>query len=245
MVRGLIDAWSLEPLGVFRLGEQEFPVPPLTLGRFQRLLGLDTEALTSGLLAEYKVQPPRSVRVLRYCLREMILRGIPGRRVVWKVIDAFGIGKRLYRAASAAEAVALVVPGVSPAMWREHGSQAIFSRLFLLFAQGHEWAYIADAIRFGEPLQEGEVLPDPDDITEGLVAVAKETGHTVEQLASMRVEGFYRLVAALRSKADARQETSTRGLHPEGGLLPGVEYVDGIPESLQELMRHAREGTDG
>lgn len=245
MVRGLIDAWSLEPLGVFRLGGADFPVPPLTLGRFQRLLGFDTEALVKGLLAEYKATPPRSVRGLRYLIRQTILRGLPGRRFLWWLVDRFGVGHRLYRATSAADAVSLVVPGVTPSLWREHGSQAEFSRLFLLFAEGHEWSYVADAIRFGEPVGDDEVLPDQDDITEGLIAVAKETGHTVEQLASMRLEGFYRLVAALRSKAEAQEAAHARSLHPEGGPLPGVEYVDGIPEELHELIRKAREGTDG
>ncbi|MBK9968675.1 MAG: hypothetical protein IPP07_28955, partial [Holophagales bacterium] len=148
MVRGLIDAWSLEPLGVLRLGDREFPVPPLTLGRFQRLLGLDTEALTKGLLAEYKTTPPRSVRVMRALLRLSILRGLPGRRLMWWAIERFHIGHRLYRAASAAEGVGLVVPGVTPSVWKEHGSQLEFSKLFLLFADGHDWAYIANAIRF-------------------------------------------------------------------------------------------------
>lgn len=247
MVRGLIDAWSLEPLGVLRLGEREFPVPPLTLGRFQRLLCLDTEALTKGLLAEYKATPPRSVRVMRALLRLSILRGLPGRRFMWWIVDRFHIGRRLYRAESAAAAVALVVPGVTPSVWKEHGSQVEFSRLFVLFADGHEWGYIADAIRFGEPVAEGEELPDPDDIAQGLIAVAKETGHTVEQLATMRLEGFYRLVAALRAKAEAEDDARAQSMHPQGGPLPGVEYADAaeLPDELQELIRKAREGTDG
>lgn len=245
MVRGLIDAWSLEPLGVLRLGDREFPVPPLTLGRFQRLLGLDTEALTKGLLAEYKTTPPRSVRVMRALLRLSILRGLPGRRLMWWAIERFHIGHRLYRAASAADAVGLVVPGVTPSVWKEHGSQLEFSKLFLLFADGHDWAYIANAIRFGEPVEEGEELPDPDDIAQGLIAVAKETGHSVEQLATMRLEGFYRLVAALRAKAEAQEDAVAQSRHPQGGPLPGVEYVDEIPEELRELIRKAREGTDG
>jgi hypothetical protein len=34
------DAWSLDPIGELRLGDRLVPVPPLTFGRFQRLLAL-------------------------------------------------------------------------------------------------------------------------------------------------------------------------------------------------------------
>ena len=224
-----------------RLGGREFPVPPLTLGRFQRLLSLDTKAVTAALLEEVNAPPPRLVRLFRSALRTAILRGWNRvRDGLWWIVEACGIGRGMYRAAAAADVVATVVPGVTREAWKEHGTLTEALALFVLFARGHEWAYIGEAIRFGEPVESDEALPSPDEVTEGLIVVAKETGHSVEALTAMRLEGFYHLVGALRSKAEAlRPERGS--LHPDGGPLPGVEYVDGIPEDLQELMRKARE----
>lgn len=228
----------MEPLGTLRLGEREFPVPPLTLGRFQRLLSAETQAVVKGLMAERQGPVPLSVRIARRILRSAVLRRSRFTPLLWKIVDRFHIGRGLYRATTATELACLLVPGLTPRFWKEHASQVHVLDMFLLFARGHEWGYISDAISFGEPLEEGEVLPSPDDITAGLLSVARETGHTIEQLSTMRVEGFYRLTAAIRAKAEAQERTQSEHATP-GGPLPGIEYVSEVPASLADLLNRA------
>jgi len=45
------DAWSLAPIGELRLGDRLVPVPPLTFGRFQRLIGSDHSEAVAKLAA--------------------------------------------------------------------------------------------------------------------------------------------------------------------------------------------------
>lgn len=228
---------------MLRLGEREFPVPPLTLGRFQRLLSAETQAVVKGLMAERQGPAPWSVRAARRILRLAVLHRSRLTPFLWRAVDKLGIGRGLYRATAAADLACLLVPGLTPRLWKEHASQVHVLDLFLLFARGHEWGYISEAIRFGEPLEDGEVLPTPDDITEGLLAVAKETGHTIEQLSTMRVEGFYRLTAAIRAKSEA-QEREQKAHATPGGPLPGIEYVSEVPSSLTDLLDRATGGSN-
>lgn len=187
------DAWSLAPIGELRLGERVFPVPPLTFGRFQRLIGADHSGATARLMEH----------------------------------DAAGF----------AEVAAIVVPGITEADWREHASTMTALHLFALFAEAHDWKFIADAIRLGEPLEEGEEIPSLTQVTAGLVAVGKATGYTIEGLTGMRVDGFYLLVDALREQ---------RAPEPGGELPMGIDYANQTDGSrLLELLKRAEEAGRG
>lgn len=186
------DAWSLAPIGEVRLGDRVVPVPPLTFGRFQRLLGVSHVEATERLVAR----------------------------------DASAL----------AEIAAIVVPGITEAEWREHASTVTALHLFSLFVGAHDWSFIADAIRLGEPVEDGEEIPTLPQVVAGLIAVAKGSGETVERLVEMRVDGFYLLVEALRERRPAQ----------ESDIPLGLDYVeDGRGSKLADLLRRAEEAGRG
>ena len=232
------DAWSLAPIGELRLGERVFPVPPLTFGRFQRLIGAEPEKIAAALVVE--TPPARRTlaeRGMDRALRWSILHTPRLTRWLWRVVDLFGLGVRHVPVPEAARWVAICVPGVTEADWRKHGTQRHVAQLFLVFGRAHDWGFIADAIRLGEPLDDGEQLPSLTEITAGLVAVGKATGYTIEALTEMRLDGFYRLVDALREQ---------RAPEPGGELPLGIEYADQTDGSrLLDLLAKAEEAGRG
>lgn len=239
MVRGVTDAWSLEPIALVKLGAVVHPAPPLTLGRFQRLLDADRHEMIEGLLGEMKGAggPSLATRVLNRALKFTILRAPWLTSFLWAIVDALKIGRRRIPAASAASLVHTVIPSVTEEDWRKHGSQQEFGRLFLAYANAHDWGFISDAIRFGEPVDDGEVIPSASQVTQGLMAVAKETGYTMEGLAAMRLEGFYRLTEALREQSEERRAASPEGHQP----LTGIAFESELPQNLADLLRKAQE----
>lgn len=244
MVRGVTDAWSLEPIALLRLGSVVHPVPPLTFGRFQRLLDADRREMIEGLIGEMKGAggPSLATRVMNRALKFTILRAPWLTSFLWGIVDVFRIGRRRIPAKSAASLVHTVIPSVTEEEWRKHGSQQEFGRLFLAFANAHDWGFIADAIRFGEPIEDGEILPSAAQVTQGLLAVAKETGYTMEGLTAMRLDGFYRLTEALREQADERRASAAADRPP----LSGIAFESEIPQKLVDLVRNARgEPADG
>ena len=244
MVRGVTDAWSLEPIALLKLGTVVHPVPPLTLGRFQRLLDADRHEMIEGLLGELKSvgRPSIATRAMNRALKFTILRAPRLTAVLWAIVDGFKIGRRRIPAASAASLVHAAIPSVTEEEWRKHGSQREFGRLFLAFVNAHDWAFVAEAIRFGEPVEDGEVIPTSAQVTQGLLAVAKETGYTMEGLTAMRLEGFYRLTEALREQADERRASVAADRPP----LSGIAFESEIPQKLVDLVRNARgEQADG
>jgi hypothetical protein len=125
---------------------------------------------------------------------------------LWKTWRRLGLGRRAIPLPSVAPFVNVAVPSISEDEWRKHGSLHLFCSLFLTFARGHEWALVSSAIDFGEEPRPGEETTDAIDVASALLVVAKETGHTIEQLHAMRLEGFYTLVEALRRKASRNAE---------------------------------------
>ncbi len=164
------------------LGGRDHPVPPLSLGRFQRLLGLDHSAFTTALAGG--------------------------------------------DTAAAWPFVAVCCPGVTRGEWEEWGGQREVAQLFLLFVEAHDWTAIGEAIRFGEPMEDGETLPTRTEITAGLLSIAKATGYTIEALHSMRVDGFYLLVETLREGRPPVEEN---------GTMPAGIGVESDPEALARV----------
>lgn len=231
------DAWSLAPIAEVRLGEEVFPVPPLTFARFQRLLSADHQKVVAGLAGEARYAPSFATRAFRRMLKWAILRAPRAKRPLWWLVNRFGIGAKPLPAPSAAALVHLVIPAVPEATWREHGTQQEFARLFLTFSKAHDWGFISDAIRFGEPVDAGETMPSQTDLVNGLLAIAKATGYTVEDLTEMRVDGFYLLVEALREQ---------RQPDVEGEIPEGIEYESGGDSSaLLEMLKRAEEAGRG
>ena len=240
MPKSVTDAWSLEPIALVKLGAVVHPVPPLTFGRFQRLLEADRREMIEGLIGEMKGAgwPSLATRVMNRALKFTILRAPWLTSFLWSIVDVFRIGRRRIPAKSAASLVHTVIPSVTEEEWRKHGSQQEFGRLFLAFVNAHDWAFVAEAIRFGEPVEDGEVIPTSAQVTQGLLAVAKETGYTMEGLAAMRMEGFYRLTEALREQADERRASVAADRPP----LSGIAFESEIPQKLVDLVRNAARG---
>ncbi len=201
MVRGVVDAWSLEPIGSLKLGQGEYPVPPLTFARFQRLLGLDAPAFA---------------------------RAIAGGdiRAAWPCVQ-------------------VCVPSVPRQEWDDYATQKTVADLFLLFVRGHDWVFIGEAIRFGQPQAPGETMPSQNDVASGLLAVAKQSAHRIEDLLAMRVEGFYYVVEAIREEADRKAAAVREALGEVEGPLPGMAYEAAVPSSLLDLMSRAEGVSDG
>jgi len=230
---------------MIELGGREFPVPPLTLGRFQRLLELDTRAIVERLLAEQAVAGGVIVRAFNRVLRWSILHAPRMKRPLWWLVRVFGIGRGMRRASGAAPLVATVIPGITVATWREHGSLAELMRLFTLYVEAHDWTFISESIRFGEPLAPGEIIPTPTDVTAGLIAVSREAGYTIEGLTSMRVEGFYRLVDGLRSRVAAPEPGNVTEPFGASGLPEGMVREHEVPAGLKDLLDRATGETRG
>ncbi len=227
MTQGVVDAWSLDPIGTVTLGDREHPVPPLSLGRFQRLLQSEPQKLAAALLDGAKPKPPTlAERGMARLLRWSVLRRPWLTRWLWGVVEACGLGKRTWAVPAAAPWVRLCVPSVSDEEWAEHGDQRKLAALFVMFAKAHDWELVGDALRFGEPLDQGEVLPTKTEIAAGLLAVAKATNYTIESLSSMRVDGFYLLVETLRSQRPAVEEN---------GTMPDGIGVESDPEALARV----------
>ena len=238
------DAWSLAPIGEVRLGARVVPVPPLTFGRFQRLLGSEPEKIAAALAGDgAALARTRAERAMDAALRWSIIRAPRLTKYLWRIVDQFGLGLRHVRVPDAARWVAICVPGVTENEWRARGTQRLVAHLFLMFCRAHEWAMIADAIRFGEPQEEGEVLPSRTHIVSGLLAMAKATGYTVEALNEMRVDGFYLLTETLRSQqpesADIVADPAFQ-FQPPGESTPLLDLLKKADEA-----RAAQEPTDG
>ena len=234
MVRGVTSAWALTPIASITLGGRAIPVPPLTLGRFQRLLDADTATLARQAVAGEPPRLPLLGRVLRRALRFAVLRAPWAKRPLWWLVNRLPVEPKRSSVAVLAPIAAIVLPGVTEEEWAQHARQADFLRLFLAFAQAHDWPFISEQIRFGEPLEPGERVPSANEVTSGLLAVAKQTGYTMEGLTEMRLDGFYRLVASLREDAERAAPPT------QPGVLPGVEFEQGIPAGLADLMARAK-----
>jgi hypothetical protein len=237
VVRSVADAWSLEPIGTIKLGGREHLVPPLTFGRFQRLIASDMAGITAALTAVVKVRPPTLIeRGMTRLLRWSVLRRPAVTAYLWRVVERFGLGKRMRPIPGIAPWVRLCVPTVTEAEWREHGDQRLFSQLFLMFVKAHDWSFIGDALRFGEPVEGGEVLPSKTQVTAGLLAIAKRAGYTIEALHAMHVDGFYLLVETMREEAAPREESTT--------MPPGIG-VESDPEAIARMNALLDGATDG
>lgn len=201
MVRGVVDAWSLDPIGSLKLGQGEHPVPPLTFARFQRLLALDAPAFA---------------------------RAIAGGdvRAAWPCAQ-------------------VCVPAITRQEWDDYATQKTVADLFLLFVRAHDWEFIGEAIRFGQPQGPGETMPSQNDVAAGLLAVAKQSAHRIEDLLTMRVEGFYYVVEAIREEADRKVTAVREALGEVGGAPPGMAYETKVPSSLLDLMSRAEGVSDG
>ncbi len=236
------DAWSLAPIGELRLGERVVPVPPLTFGRFQRLLGAEPEKITAALAGDGAVIPrTRAERTMDAALRWTILRAPRLTRYLWRIVDLFGLGLRHVRVPDAARWISICVPEVSENEWRAHGTQRLIAQVFLMFCRAHDWSMIAAAIRFGEPHEDGELTPSRAQVVGGLLSMAKETGYTVEALHEMRLDGFYLLTEALRREPVASEDNPAfRFEEATGESTPLLDLLKKADEA-----RAAQEPTDG
>lgn len=130
-----------------------------------------------------------------------------------------------------------VVPGLDAETWAEHATPQIAAMLFLLFAKGHDWQAISDAIGFGEPRKDGEKPPTQGLVMAGLLSLAQQSGTPVADLMELRVEGFYAIAAGVKARNEAMREAQAPGRHeiPTGlgrredggaGLLAMMEEAD-------------------
>jgi hypothetical protein len=179
------EAWSLDPIGVLKIGGRAVPVPPITFARFQRLLALDPRVLIEGMAK----------------------------------LDV----------ASLAPWVNVVIPEISEDEWRKSATLKTVGEAFLLFAKSHDWESIANAIALGEPVTTDDPLPTRSEIARGLLGIAQATGHTMEELSAMRIEGFYLLVDLLREKTEPQEEPFTL---PAGMEIASTESGRGLLDIL-------------
>lgn len=193
MARGVVESWSLEPIGRVQIGPDEYPVPPLTFGRFQRLLSLDAAGLMRGMAGGDAV-------------------------AAWPWIE-------------------VCLPGVTRNRWEAFCTEKLVADLFVMFGKAHDWAFVSDAIRFGEPVAADEPQVGLVEITAAMLAMAQKSGHKVQDLFELRLEAFYLIVESLRQGAAQAEEPAT--------LPPGIAVEDGDATGLLEKLRAAEGATDG
>lgn len=232
------DAFSLEPLsyeGVkpFSLGGRAYAVPPLTLGRFVKLQGFDAVALSCELLGQPKPEgaPVVSIGQMLAALgqtsaAETMLMGLIS------TLRMAGIGK--LDVSCLADLVAVLIPGLEPAVWREHGTGWHVTALITLFGRNHDWGYIAEAIHFGERRDDEQ---PGGSLEEGLLAFSQmyPGAGSIDDLLSLRLEGFYRTIDA----AIARAKDDAERLDPDSVDPASVMSVTHDPERyehIKELM---------
>jgi hypothetical protein len=223
---------------VLKLGDREHPVPPLTFGRFQALLAADTAAAVAALVErEAKHAPTLAVRLMR----RSVLSFPWATKALWWIVDVTGLGVRRGGVEAAGPLVRLLVPTVGAGEWEAHAGPRQVAALFLAFAKSHDWPFIAEAIRFGEPREGGETLPSRTEVTAGLLSVAKQTGYRLEELLGTRVEGFYSMVDALREENERRSVGTTA----EDEVEPPIAREAGIHDAFLERLAEAEGATSG
>ena len=232
------DAFSLEPLsceGVkpFELGGRPYPVPPLTLGRFLQLQGFDAVALSCELLGQPIPEGAPSISIGQ--MLAALGTAPPAEVMLGGLVSALRLaGGGHLDVACLADLVAVLVPGVEPDVWREHGTGWHVSALVALFGRNHDWGYISAAIRFGEQPDEEE---GGSPIEEGILAFTQMYPGvgSVRDVLDFRLEGFYRTIEA----ALARQREEAREADPDAVDPASVMSVTRDPERyrhIQELM---------
>lgn len=195
----LAAAFDTRPLGTLVLGGREFPVPPLTFGRFQRLLALDMGQLV--------------VAIPEFAAEALV------------------------------DVVKIVAPDIDLVAWREMATEPDVAKVFLMFAKGHDWQFIADSIEFGKtPDPSKRDAPTPTELTSALLSFCRANpAYSIESLLDMRLEGFYLLVAAQKEINEAR----AGGVASGDGMAPdGVTVETASPERAAALtaMLDAAEG---
>lgn len=135
--------------------------------------------------------------------------------------------------------VVAVVPGLDAETWRKHATPQDAAKLFLLFAKGHDWQMIADAIDFGKLPEKGERPPSKGLVMAGLLALAQQSGVSVAELMDVRVEGFYSIAEGVK----ARNEMTRATAEPESREIPmGLGRREDGGAGLMAMMEAADRG---
>lgn len=207
---GAAHAFDLSPIGEVVLGGRHFPIPPLTLARFCRLLSFDMEALMQ-LAIDCLGGDPATITSGPKSPRRWFWRRLLG-RVRFAQYNAsdlvIGASAAEKRAVGGLCDVALVaIPDLTRETWMRYASPAEIDEIYTTFANSHDWAFIADNMGLDR-----DVEREPQELETVLVAIASIIpGHTEQSLLATRLEGFYRLAREAERIARVRQEGSPTG----------------------------------
>lgn len=224
------EAFDTTPIGRLDLGGRWYDVPPLTKGRFDRLLSFDIPILVATLLRAIGIAEGGSVvdavrtAKARPILRirgpiERFFRRLVGRRADRLVFDARDAVIPVSADVKAAMAdlydvVAVVAPDVPREAWRAHAGTWEVTELAMMFVEAHDWGTIA----YESGLDGAKQQPEGEACTAeaGLVSYCLLVpGYSVQGLLGTRVEGFYRLMNEGRRVVEARN-AAARG--ESGGM---------------------------
>lgn len=212
--RTLEDDFSLEPIGEIVLGPRRIPVPPLTRGRFLKLLSFPQDEL-----------------------RRRVVQAVTDA----KTSDPLQEGRAA--AEALAPVVLAMVPGLTREAWEERGTLWYVLELMLIFKHGHDWQMIGNSIEAGIIAAEEEGRSDPVSEESALQLYTKLFGGTIPELQATRIEGFWRLMNGALEGLD-RENAARRMRTAAGGGDDGEEIpVDATLGSFGDVpvVRDRRE----
>jgi hypothetical protein len=211
-------AFDLTPGYELRLGPKAHPVPPLTLGRFMDLMACDWSLLATALKA---VQTPATDEAPAKDDPEKLAAQV-GKSLAYFPTEAF------------APLIASVVPGVTEAEWKEHGSGTEFMFLYRYFGMTHDWFLIRKAIGFGDP----KAAPATrSTVTAALLSFCQRfPSESLAGLLSMRVEGFFYMRDGAAELMGAEQDEEGDSLPPGGAILQDPEKKNSIWAAIDKAQ---------
>jgi hypothetical protein len=182
----------------------EFPVPPLTLGRFLDLMASDWVVMTRRLLGS-----------------DCSGGGADAAELLGRQLAGIDHG-------AFTGPVCAVVPGMTADVWEKHGDTVSAFRLVDYFTKAHDWGLIGKAIAWGEEKVDEET-PTRATVTAALLTFCRNfPTQTPRDLLETRVEGFFYLRDGATETLRGSEPEAEEGdiLAPGQGIADGAGLIN-------------------
>lgn len=211
----LQDAFDLTATCDVEMGGRTYTVPPLTFGRFQKALAVGIPDLPEAL-KRLTPGPERTIESFEDLAKQML-----------------DVGHEHFTAIACA-----VIPGLKPAVWKEHGDLLKVIVLFDFLKREHDWSYISQTLGFKKHAEK-EPGPNPEEFTAVLLVLAHELGCRLPELLELRLEGFYMSVDAVKTRQRIREEAREKAEHEAEGWT-GPRPIDEVIKPVRDPEHAAR-----
>lgn len=234
------EAFDLSPIGVLDIGGVEYPVLPLTLQRFHRLLAYDLSGAFGSLstasgFGGNPTMPPGTANaalrrrgfISRLCARLRLRIPLP-----WRLVNPAAAAiliEEPWRPAirDLGELVCMIAPAIPRKRWDEEATQLDVCKLIYLIGSTHNWGFIWDW--FTRPQDPDTEETGATTFEEGLLAFcARFPAYQISDLWAMRVEGFYHTLDAALEIVKRDRKSVSNGHAPDGDDAGMIKTSFGI-----------------